>query len=469
MKNKIFTKKVFIFLLVFIFVTIVFFGSYYLLKNDFRIKSFNKEYSYNYKEEFKYVPAEVCYGNIFSCKKIKSINKGKVDTSKLGKYNIKYSYNYKDKKYVLNQLVYVKDSIKPVLKIEDKKALLCSNGNVSKLNITVTDNYDKDLSNKIKYSYNKDKDRVIVEVTDSNKNTTYKELEVIKEDKINPVIELNGLSTRSFVVGDTYTDEGAKAIDNCDGELKVEVSNNVDFNKPGDYEIVYTAKDSSGNESKVSRKIIVKALETGSRIVYLTFDDGPSEYTSELLDILKKYNVKATFFVTGNGDDNLIKREFDEGHTIALHTNSHNYSYLYSSVNNYFEDLYSIQNKVKNVTGTSPNLIRFPGGSSNTVSMNYDGGIGIMSILTREVEARGFRYFDWNVSSGDAGGTESSDQVYINVISTLKEGSSIVLQHDTKKYSIDAVERIIKYCEENGYTFATLKENSPGAHHGVNN
>ena len=152
MKNKIFTKKVLIFLLVFVFLTVLFFGSYYLLRNDFRIKKYNKEYSYNYKEKFKYVPAEVCYGNVFSCKKINSINKGKVDTSKLGKYNIKYTYNYNNKKYVLNQLVYVKDSIKPVLKIEDKKALLCPNGNVSKLNITVSDHYDKDLSHKIKYS-----------------------------------------------------------------------------------------------------------------------------------------------------------------------------------------------------------------------------------------------------------------------------------------------------------------------------
>ena len=99
--------------------------------------------------------------------------------------------------------------------------------------------------------------------------------------------------------------------------------------------------------------------------------------------------------------------------------------------------------------------------------MNYQNGI--MSTLVNEVERRGFHYFDWNVSSGDAGSPTTSDVIYNNVISTLKDGSSVVLQHDTKKYSIDAVERIIQYCLSNGYTFSTLKDNSPGAHHGVNN
>ena len=114
-------------------------------------------------------------------------------------------------------------------------------------------------------------------------------------------------------------------------------------------------------------------------------------------------------------------------------------------------------------------LIRFPGGSSNTVSRKYDGGIHIMSLLTKDVQEKGFVYFDWNISSGDAGGTSSSDGVYNNVISHLKSGSSVVLQHDTKKFSVDAVERIIQYGLNNGYTFKGLDASSPGAHHGVLN
>jgi peptidoglycan/xylan/chitin deacetylase (PgdA/CDA1 family) len=208
----------------------------------------------------------------------------------------------------------------------------------------------------------------------------------------------------------------------------------------------------------------------GNRIVYLTFDDGPSDaYTNRLLDILAKYGVKATFFVTGSGDDALIKREFDEGHTVALHSSSHSYAYIYANVDNYFADLYAIRDRVQRITGYAPSLIRFPGGSSNTVSALYDGGMKIMSYLTAEVERRGFNYADWNVSSGDAGGATTADQVFENVVYRLSEGRSVVLQHDVKGFSVDAVERIIQYGQANGYTFLPMTSDSFMAHHGVNN
>lgn len=207
-----------------------------------------------------------------------------------------------------------------------------------------------------------------------------------------------------------------------------------------------------------------------SGTIYLTFDDGPGAHTARLLDILKKYNVKATFFVTGTGDDALIAREYNEGHAIGLHTFSHNYAYVYSSVDNFFADLYKVQTRVKNITGYTSFLMRFPGGSSNTVSARYDGKTRIMTKLMREVGKRGFTYFDWNITSGDAGGTTDSATVYNNVIQRVKEGgSSVVLQHDIKGFSIDAVENIIKWGLKNGYTFKKLDANSPTAHHGVNN
>ncbi|MDO4967772.1 MAG: polysaccharide deacetylase family protein [Candidatus Saccharibacteria bacterium] len=208
----------------------------------------------------------------------------------------------------------------------------------------------------------------------------------------------------------------------------------------------------------------------GSRTVYLTFDDGPGEYTARLLDILGKYNVKATFFVTCRGSDDLIRREFSEGHTVALHTCSHNYA-IYQSVETYFNDLNAISDRVLRITGVSPKLLRFPGGASNTISAKYNKGI--MSVLTAEVERRGYKYFDWNVTSGDAGNTSSSDAVYQNVINGVNRrgnGSySVVLQHDIKDFSVNAVERIIKYGLSNGYKFETLSVNSPVTHHRVNN
>ena len=155
---------------------------------------------------------------------------------------------------------------------------------------------------------------------------------------------------------------------------------------------------------------------------------------------------------------------------MGLHTLSHNYSYIYSSVDNFFADLMAVQERVKNITGYTAYLMRFPGGSSNLVSKKYDGKTHIMSKLVQEVEARGFTYFDWNIVSGDTGGATSAEEVYNNVVNNLKYGGdSVVLQHDIKGFSVDAVERIIQFGKERGFKFAKLDANSFTAHHGVNN
>ena len=446
-------------------VILCFLVTFEIIKPQFRMRKYNKLVKYQYKDKYKYNPADICFGSLFSCENVKPIRKGEVNTSKLGIYKIKYEYRYKNQIIELEQEVVVEDTKAPELTIDSKYVYMCPNGNIDKIDFKAIDDYDGDITDKVKIELNRNK--AILTILDSSNNRTTKELDIVKEDKTSPVIEMNGITERSILVGDSYEDEGATVTDNCDKDIKLNVKNEVDTNNAGTYNIIYSAKDSSGNETSISRTINVKNVESGSKIVYLTFDDVPSIYTNELLDILKKYTVKVTFFVTGNGEDSVIKREYDEGHKIALHTNTHDYSYVYSSVDNFFNDLYAVKDRVKRITGEDTNLIRFPGGSSNTVSMNYQNGI--MSTLVNEVERRGFHYFDWNVSSGDAGSPTTSDVIYNNVISTLKDGSSVVLQHDTKKYSIDAVERIIQYCLSNGYTFSTLKDNSPGAHHGVNN
>ena len=186
------------------------------------------------------------------------------------------------------------------------------------------------------------------------------------------------------------------------------------------------------------------------------------------VDILKSENVKATFFVTNNGPDYLIKREFDEGHEVALHTATHDYSYVYSSVENYFNDINSVHDRVKNLTGYDAKLIRFPGGSSNTVSRKYYPGI--MSILTKEIENKGFKHCDWNISSGDAGETTDPNGVYNNVISRLSHDRiNVVLMHDIKTYTKDALLNIIRYGKENGYYFDKLNYYQEMVHQSVNN
>lgn len=285
-------------------------------------------------------------------------------------------------------------------------------------------------------------------------------------DETPPTITMKGDEVMTVAVGTSFDDPGVEAED-IRSETTVSKEGEVDTDTVGEYEIKYIAADEHDNVATATRT--VKVVEpTG--IIYLTFDDGPGAYTATLLDILAENNVKATFFVTGSGDDSLIKREYDEGHAVALHTYSHNYSYIYTSVDNFFADLYRVQERVKDVTGYTSMLMRFPGGSSNTVSTRYDGGSRIMTQLTQEVEDKGFTYFDWNVTSGDAAGITTSDGVYQRVINSLKPGeSSVVLQHDIKGFSVDAVQRIIDYGKDHGYIFAKLDSSSFTAHHGVNN
>ena len=294
---------------------------------------------------------------------------------------------------------------------------------------------------------------------------------IIKEDKTPPQITLNG-KNETIYKGTSYQDKGASVTDNCDNNLNIKTSGTVDTNKIGTYTITYEVTDLSGNVSSVKRtvKVIEKPAQSSKPgVIYLTFDDGPNEGTTNvILDILKEENVKATFFVTGKGPDYLIQREYNEGHTVGLHTYSHNYQSVYSSANNYYQDLYQIQNRVKNLTGYESKIIRFPGGSSNTVSKKYSSGI--MTYLTKDVVNKGFKYYDWNISSGDAGETTSSSGVYNNVIKSLsKNRSNIILMHDIKPYTRDALRDIINYGKNNGYTFEKITINTPMVTHKVNN
>lgn len=209
----------------------------------------------------------------------------------------------------------------------------------------------------------------------------------------------------------------------------------------------------------------------GRKVAYLTFDDGPSSNTEKILDILKQYNAKATFFVIGTSKLDLIKRIHEEGHTVGLHSNSHEYNQIYSSVDAYFKDLQAISDKVESYIGVAPKVIRFPGGSSNTVSAKYCKGI--MSQLTKEVEARGYVYFDWNVSSGDADANKApaSDLVANIKRECGKKSRVCILMHDApiKTTTVDALPEIIQYLQGEGYSLEALTTDVKPFHHGVNN
>ena len=180
--------------------------------------------------------------------------------------------------------------------------------------------------------------------------------------------------------------------------------------------------------------------------VYLTFDDGPSVYTREILDILKRYNVKATFFVTGMNEskyDERLQEIVDEGHSLGIHTYSHVYSEVYKSLEDFKYDFNKIRDYIMEHTGEDVKLYRFPGGSGN----------GVVSYETREqimdwLEEEGIIYFDWNVSSGDGGSAiQEPEAIAERCIEGIKtRNTAIVLLHDAsgKKNTVEALPLIIE-------------------------
>lgn len=191
-------------------------------------------------------------------------------------------------------------------------------------------------------------------------------------------------------------------------------------------------------------------------MVYLTFDDGPSKYTSSILSILDKYNIKATFFVTGNYGEKgaeILKQIVDRGHSIGIHTYSHDYNSIYQSMDNFLEDFNNIFNYVYEATGVKPNIVRLPGGSINTYNrFTYQQ-------ICAEIMRRGFVYYDWNVSGEDAAFDANWTSIYNNVTKGMNDKSrAIILLHDgADKYNtVLTVEDLIIYLKNKGYNFGKL-------------
>ena len=339
---------------------------------------------------------------------------------------------------------------------------------------------------KITYEYYYQKDKV-------------KQLErIVKvEDHVAPKITLKGQEKLTIYEDEEYKELGYTVEDNVDQDLEQQVKVQKNEVSKNEYELIYTVKDSSGNEAKAVRNIILKKRQTSqntqtnsdqtkeeknesstkkptsnSGIIYLTFDDGPSlDITPKILDILKQENVKATFFLLNYGEskEKLVKRIVEEGHTVAIHGYSHNYKKIYASEQAYMQNLTKLQTKIKNTTGVTTTITRFPGGSSNTISSFNPK---IMTKLTRKVVEEGFRYYDWTVDSNDAGGAKTRDEVYNNVTKGLiRNAKNTVLMHDFSgnQKTLDALKAIIQYGKQNGYTFQKITTDTPMVKHKINN
>lgn len=193
-------------------------------------------------------------------------------------------------------------------------------------------------------------------------------------------------------------------------------------------------------------------------VIYLTFDDGPSVRTGEILNILKEKDVKATFFVVCTQNEynqQMMKRIVEEGHTLAMHTGTHNYTKMYTSVEAYLDDMYQVFTQIREVTSTTPSLYRFPGGSIN----HYNSGIS--HELIAEMLRRGFVPFDWNISSRDAATTTPlpAEMIVENVVTEARNRSyGIVLMHDaqSKSTTVEALGPMIDQLRELGFSFEAL-------------
>ena len=398
-----------------------------------------------------------------------------LNEGKLGKYTITYSAELLNCQASAQREIRVIDTKAPTITLtEDPEGTLEEGVIYQEAGFTASDNYDGDLTARVVRT--EEPGLVIYAVTDSSGNPAVAKRKIPLRDMVLPEIQLEGGEDYVITLGTRYEEPGFTATDNVDGDVTamVQVEGEVDWLTAGIYPITYTVSDSCENTTVVTRNVEVAAQEwtdtvyPEGKVVYLTFDDGPSAYTSELLDVLDAYGAKATFFVVGSGSGNMMRQIVKRGHSIGIHTVSHDYGQIYSSPEAYFDDLMKMQSIIYDHTGVKTTLMRFPGGSSNLVSRKSCEGI--MTFLTQAVQDAGFQYFDWNVYSGDAGETKRTEKVVENVIGGIQEHRvSIVLQHDIHKYSVDAVEDILRWGKRNGYKFLALQNDSPGFHHDLNN
>ena len=400
-----------------------------------------------------------------------------VDTKAVGEYKVTYSARALGKSKTVTRTVTVGDTIPPDIIVnsttvtvgESKKPVT-----VDKIDFkfTAKDNFDGDITQKVQKTIQGD--ILKLTATDSAGNTTIGEIKIIYVDDMKPKVSIKGNSLMYVKSGTTYSDPGYTATDNVDGDItsKVQVTGLPNMSKSGIYVVTYSVTDSAGNKAYATRKVAVygagyadayKTVEPNGKTVYLTFDDGPGAYTAELLNILKSYNVKATFFVTNQFPQykDLIGRAYREGHAIGVHTYTHKWN-IYSSVETYVSDFNKMHNLIKEQTGADTKIFRFPGGANNTISKKY--AKGVVSAIANKMTSEGYVYFDWNSDCRDTS-TTNVNKIVNTVISQISsKKQSIVLMHDIKRATVAAVPSIIEYCLSHGYNLDIITTETPPIH-----
>ena len=399
---------------------------------------------------------------------------GEVDTGKIGTYELTYSTEYLFETYTTRRIVHVEDITPPVITLQTQEGYEPSwFTGYEEEGFLAWDDCDGDLTDQVEREDLGDRIEYRVKDRAGNAGYAVRELSAVAP----PELTLLGGEEVTVSASIDFEDPGFTARDAHGEDLSefVQVQGEVIPYRAGSYELVYTIENPAGETVSVTRTVTVEPVEPPAAVqpdemtIYLTFDDGPGPYTEQLLDLLAAYNVKATFFVTCLNPEyeDMVGRAFREGHRIGVHSASHNYYQIYASEQAYFEDFNKTEEMIFRQTGEYTSLFRFPGGSSNTVSSFNPG---IISRLARSMNDMGYQYFDWNVTSGDAGDTTNTEVIINNIIDGCAgRRASVVLQHDIKDYSVAAVERVIIWGLRNGYTFRALDLTSPTAHHRIAN
>lgn len=279
-------------------------------------------------------------------------------------------------------------------------------------------------------------------------------------------VEVNKLTSRLAVAesGSAEQVEALKQLSNSLADLEAEMAT-----EQHQYSVITNALRQEVQTLKAllfglgSSGGIDAGTAPSAKTAYLTFDDGPLAATTQILDVLKEHGVKATFFVNGRDSGyafNMYRRMVNEGHAIGNHTYSHEYDKVYSSISGFVAEVEQLQRLVYGATGVTPEVLRFPAGSDNRVTISY-AGKDLMSTLTRVVHAMGMQYFDWNVTSASANVSATKESVYANVINGCKDKNVVnILFHETRTVA-EALPAIITELKQQGYIFSSLTAKSP--------
>ena len=289
-----------------------------------------------------------------------------------------------------------------------------------------------------------------------------------------PRIELTDGEELTVLCGRPFRAPGCRAFgeDGSDRTESVTVTGEVVCWRVGEYELRYTLTQDGETLAERTRLVRVvpqelpETKEAEAKVIYLTFDDGPCKDTPELLDILARYDAKATFFIVAHHHDEdlaVLPRMAEEGHAIGIHANYHPEGNLTDNEERFFEDIMQVQELVYRYTGDYASLYRFPGSSRNA-SWLTSGDNGGFDALTQKLHDMGLRFYDWNLQIEDkaTGAPGTLDNFIFGV--PRAELPLIVLQHDVRYFSIAAMERMLQWGVENGYEFRAMDATVPEVH-----